>query len=152
MLGAAVVLVLALTGCGIQVPADPHGTTERVEGGVLRVGVTDNPPWVVLDGPGDPAGTEVDLVSGFAGRLDAEVEWTEGSEARLLQDLERGRIDMVVGGFLDDTPWSDRGGMTRVYTEVSGEDGPEKHVMIVRMGENRLLSTLESYLLEEVGS
>lgn len=41
---------MVLTGCGIQVPADPHGTLDRTRDGAMRVGVTDNPPWVTLGG------------------------------------------------------------------------------------------------------
>jgi ABC-type amino acid transport substrate-binding protein len=143
----AAVLAAGLTGCGIQMPADPDGTLDRVEGGALRVGATENPPWVELgDGPG-PAGTEPALIEAFAAQHDAEVEWTTGSEAELLDALERGTLDVVVGGFLDDTPWVDKGATTFPYTASAG--GEDKHVMIVRMGENRLLVELEEFLHEE---
>ena len=46
-LGAAVLL----TGCGVEIPADPEDTLERVRGGTLRVGVSPNPPHTVA-GPG----------------------------------------------------------------------------------------------------
>ena len=36
--------------------------------------------------------------------------------------------------------------------ERETEEGPQKHVMIVRMGENALLTQLETFLHEEVGS
>jgi len=144
-------LALLLVGCGMQVPADPRGTLDRVENGVLRVGATENPPWVELGGAGEPSGSEPELVSAFAEQLDAEVEWTTGSEARLLDALDRGELDMVVGGFLDDTPWVDLGAVTQPYLEIATAQGQEKHVMIVRMGENRLLTTLETFLMEEVG-
>ncbi|MBD8011584.1 transporter substrate-binding domain-containing protein [Microbacterium sp. Re1] len=149
---AALVLLVALTGCGMRIPADPHGSIERIEGGTLRAGATEQPPWVEVHDDGKPTGSEPELVQEFAEQLDATVEWTTGSEADLLTALERGELDLVVGGFLDDTPWTDRGAVTRPYTERSTKHGTQKHVMIVRMGENALLTELETFLHEEVGS
>ena len=143
---------VGLVGCGVQIPADPHGTLERVEGGTLRVGATELSPWVEMDAGGEPTGLEPELVTEFAETLDAEVQWATGSEAHLLDALERGEIDMVIGGFRDDTPWTDGGAVTRPYTERRTEHGVEKHVMIVRMGENALLTELETFLHEEGGS
>jgi len=141
-------LVGALTGCGVSVPADPHGTMDRVQNGALRAGATENPPWVEF-GSGDPSGSEPELLREFAAGLGADVEWTTGSEAELVKALERGELDVVVGGFVDDTPWMDMGAVTRPYAEQQTKHGPEKHVMIVRMGENRLLTELETFLHEE---
>ena len=101
---------------------------------------------------GEPTGLEPELVTEFAETLEAGVQWTTGSEAHLLDALERGEIDMVIGGFRDDTPWTDGGAVTRPYTERRTEHGVEKHVMIVRMGENALLTELETFLHEEGGS
>ena len=148
--GAVVVALLAilLAGCGIRIPADPHGTLDRVEGGVLRVGVTDNPPWIEVRDGAEPVGSEVELITAFAAEHDADIEWTEGSEAELLTALDRGELDVLLGGFIDDTPWIQEGAITRPYTEVEGPDGPERHVMIVRMGENAFLVALETFLTE----
>lgn len=150
--GLALVAV-ALTGCGMQIPADPHGTLQRVaEDGTLRAGATENRPWVEVNEADAPGGLEPDLVVQFAERFDADVRWTTGSEADLIAALERGELDLVVGGFLDDTPWSDRGAVTRPYAERTSEHGGRKQVMIVRMGENALLTELETFLHEEAGS
>lgn len=150
--GVVVLLVLMLAACGIQVPTDPHGTLERVRDGVLRVGVTENQPWVELDKTSGTAGVEADLISRFAQQLGSEVRWTEGSEAVLLDALERGELDVVVGGFLEDTPWVEKGAITRPYAETTTSEGNDKHVMIVRMGENGFLVALEKFLLMEVPS
>jgi ABC-type amino acid transport/signal transduction systems, periplasmic component/domain len=144
----AVLVLAALAGCGITVPSDPEGTLDRVSGGMLRAGATHHEPWVVT-GVGDPAGDEPALLEEFAATLDAEVEWTVGNEESLVAALERGDLDVVVGGFTDATPWADRAATTVPYTEAPGPDGsPEKHVMLVRMGENRFLVALEEFLLE----
>lgn len=150
--GAVALLVFLLTACGVQIPTDPHGTLERVRGGVLRVGVTENKPWVELDKTPIPEGIEADLISRFAQHLGSEILWTEGSEAVLLDALESGQLDVVVGGFLEDTPWVEKGAITRPYTETTTSEGTDKHVMIVRMGENGFLVALEKFLLMEVPS
>lgn len=137
-----------LVGCA-SIPADPDGTLERVQGGTLRVGVTENAPWVVLPQNGEPTGTEPELVRAFAERIDAEVEWTEGSETRLAAALEGGELDMVVGGLLGDTPWVRSAATTRPYAETRTADGTERHVMLTPMGENAFLVALETFLDEE---
>lgn len=151
-LGLMAAFAAAAAGCGVQMPADPHGTLQRVTGGTLRAGATELAPWVEVEADDRPTGVEPELITAFAEQLDADVEWTTGSEAHLLEALESGEIDVVVGGFLDDTPWTDRGAVTRPYTEQRTDRGTEKHVMIVRMGENALLTELETFLHEEAGS
>jgi ABC-type amino acid transport substrate-binding protein len=149
--GAVAVATLVLTGCGMQMPADPEGTLERVEGGVMRVGVTENAPWVELDANDQPSGTEPALLTAFAEQHGATIEWTAGSEAALAEALHEGELDVVVGGFLEDTPWVEHAAATRPYVQDVVGDATEKHVMLVRMGENAFLVALETFLHEEVG-
>ncbi|WP_225753531.1 transporter substrate-binding domain-containing protein [Actinotalea sp. Marseille-Q4924] len=154
-------LAAALAGCALvpdHFPADPQGTLSRVEGGFLRVGVSPHPPWAELPqgaeaDPLEPTGVEVDLVTGFARTVDAEVVWAAGTEEQLVGDLEAGKLDVVVGGFTARTPWSSHAATTRPYASVPGETGEEElHVMLTPMGENAFLVALERYLLEqEVG-
>jgi hypothetical protein len=47
---AAVVLATAATFAGCDYPRDPENTLDHVEGGVLRAGVIESPPWVDLSG------------------------------------------------------------------------------------------------------
>lgn len=142
-------VLAALVGCG-AVPADAEGTTERVRAGVLRVGVTHNPPWVDATDPAEPGGTEADLLKELAVGLGTELEWTIGSEAVLVTALHEGRIDLVAGGFTDDTPWSQQVAMTAPYTEERDESGRTlKHVLLTRAGENRFLTTVEQFIAEQ---
>lgn len=151
----------SLGGCALvpeHFPEDPEGTLSRVEGGFLRVGVVPNPPWTELPqgaqaDPLRPTGVEVDLLTGFARTVDAEVRWAAGSEEQLVGDLEAGRLDVVVGGFTARTPWATHAAVTRPYASVPGERGEEDlHVALTPMGENAFLVALESYLLaQEVG-
>lgn len=140
---------LLIAGC--QFPADPDGTLERVEGGTLRVGVAGHDPWVRLDGTG-AAGVEVTLTERFAESLGAEVEFTEGAEAELIDGLKTGGLDLVVGGFDSKSPWKKEVALTRPYIQtrepVEGEISTVKHVMLAPLGENAWLVRLERFLLE----
>jgi polar amino acid transport system substrate-binding protein len=116
-IGAILILIaLTLTACGI--PRDAEGTLDRVQGATMRVGLIENPPWTDLSG-GQPAGVEVDLMERFAGTLPARVEWFDGSQAELLQALEKRQLDVVVGGFTADDPWAQMVTFTQPYAEIS---------------------------------
>ncbi|MFJ5000027.1 hypothetical protein ACIP5T_17885 [Microbacterium sp. NPDC088619] len=148
--GAALLLAIGLSGCGLTIPADPDGTLESVTGSELRVGVSADPGLADTDRE-TPTGSLPDLASGFADSIDASIDWTQGSEETLVGMLERGDLDLVIGGFTADTPWVDKAGVTRGYPGIDGADGREI-VMLVPLGENEFLSELERYLDEEVGS
>ncbi len=141
---------LALGGCGVY-PADADGTMDRVTAGEsLRVGVTENPPWTRLTST-EPDGTEAALVEEFAEQRGTDVEWREGTEEVLVDALHAGSLDIVIGGITDATPWKDKVALTDVYLESESPTGQtEKHVMLTRAGENRLLMELEVFLREEV--
>jgi len=110
--GLAFVLALTLAACGI--PRDPEGTLARASGGVMRVGVTEAPPWVEL-GDASPDGIEVRLVERFAEEIDAEIEWIEGSEEEIFSGLRVRELDLVIGGLTAETPWSSEAGITHPY-------------------------------------
>jgi len=144
--------LLALAGCGTY-PSDPEGTLERVRGGTLRVGASVNGDWVRIPDSGTSPdrveGREADLVRQFAERLGAEVEWVQGTEHVLAEELKHGALDVVIGGLDDKTPWSTHAGLTRPYTESRDSRGSlHKHVMLVQLGENAFLLELDRFLLE----
>lgn len=112
----AFLTALLLTACGI--PRDVEGTLERVQGGTMRVGITENAPWTDLSS-GRPEGVEVDLMESFAVTLQAQVEWFDGSQAELLRALEKRELDVVVGGFTADDPWAQMVTFTQPYAEIS---------------------------------
>jgi len=148
---AAAVLTVALAGCSTSFPADPEGTLERVTGGTLRVGISPNPPWTDLpDGPdGEPSGTEVRLVEDFAETIGAGITWVPGGEEDLIGRLERGELDLVIGGLTAKSPWSEKAALTYRYAETTGPEGEkELRVMAAPMGENAFLVELEGFLLE----
>jgi polar amino acid transport system substrate-binding protein len=108
----AIVLAITLAACGI--PRDPEGTLARVSGGVMRVGVTEAPPWIEL-GDASPDGTEVRLVERFAEQIDAKIEWVEGSEEEIFSALKVRELDLVIAGLTAETPWSSEASITHPY-------------------------------------
>ncbi len=78
--------------------------------------------------------------------------WTIGSEEDLVDGLERGGLDLAIGGMTERTPWSERVSVTRGYRGYRGV--PSGHgepvVILLPLGENRLQSALEQYLDEQV--
>jgi ABC-type amino acid transport substrate-binding protein len=145
---AAGIALVALSGCGIQIPADPSGTLDTVRGGELRVGVSPHEGLIeVGTGADDVSGPEIEAIQAFADSVDANPVWTVGSEEALVRDLEQGDLDLVAGGLTDATPWVDQAGVTRPYTEVTDDDGSVlKIVMLVPLGENAFLTELETFL------
>lgn len=146
----AALLAAGLTGCGLKVPTDPDGTLDSITGATLRAGASAEPGLVNADA-GVPTGPLVDLVEQFADSIDARVDWTVAAEESLVGDLEDGTLDIAIGGFTDQTPWTDQAGVTRGYQSIDGADG-RSLVFLVPLGENALLSELEGFLDEEVGS
>lgn len=141
---------LGLTGCTSSgYPADPEGTLDRITGGVLRAGAAHHPPYVDVTGT-EPTGSEADLVRRFAQSRGATVEWTPSGEEALMTALEKGDLDVVVGGLTKESPWTTHAGLTRPYAEVTGPDGEKaKLVMAVPLGENQMLGALERFLDEQ---
>ncbi|MBC6609880.1 transporter substrate-binding domain-containing protein [Hymenobacter sp. BT507] len=135
--------VLLLSACS-EYPKDPERTLQKVENGILQVGYSDNPPWVIKTDQ-DPIGIEPELVKGFAKSLHATVRWHNDTEQGLFEGLKRKQYALVVAGITDDTPWKqEKIGLTRPYRE-----GHKKHVMAIMQGENAFLVRLENYLYQQ---
>jgi polar amino acid transport system substrate-binding protein len=111
-----VLTMLLLTACGV--PRDTGTTLADVRGGVLRVGVTENPPWVTVPDEGSPTGAEITLVTRLAQRLGARVEWHPGSESELMAAVKDRVLDLVVGGLTADAPWTKEASLTKPYVTL----------------------------------
>jgi polar amino acid transport system substrate-binding protein len=145
---SSIFVCLLVAGCGLRIPADPEKTLERVTGSTMRVGVSPNPPWTDISDTGEPSGTEVELVREFAGTLQAQVEWVVGGEQSLITALERGELQLVIGGLTSETPWTEKAAITKPYAETHDSEGKRKKlVMAAPMGENAFLLALEKFLL-----
>lgn len=140
--GLALAALLPLASCGL--PKDSEGTTERILGSrVLRVGVSENSPWVDGSGP-EPGGIEPELIRNFAKSLGARVEWVRNGETPLLEALEERKLDLVAGGIKSDTPWKGSLGVSQVYLK----QGSDRHVLLTAPGENQLLLRLDRFIVD----
>ena len=133
----AVFLALA---CGL--PRDADGALDKIRDGTLRVGIAENPPWVVVSGPA-VSGIEPLITADLARRLNARVKTVYGSETLLLESLHRRELDIVVGGFTEDSPWQRDVAFTKPYHE---DRQKRKHVLALPPGENAWLMQVETYL------
>jgi ABC-type amino acid transport substrate-binding protein len=146
---ALTAITVVLSGCGVRIPVDPDGTLESVTHGTLNVGISPDSGLATVSGS-ELRGPLVDIAEEFADSLDARIEWTIGAEETLVTGLEDESLDLAIGGFTDQTPWTDRAGVSRGYTNVEGADG-RTLVFLVPLGENAFLSELERFLDEEIG-
>lgn len=135
---------LVLAACA-PYPRDPGRTTERVEGGVLRVGAIHDPPFVQLREGRAPAGREPQMVHALARSLDARVQWVAGGSDALLGELERSRLDLVIGGLAPRSPWRRRVGLTLPYAAADAHGRPRTRVAAVPPGENRWQMRVERF-------
>jgi polar amino acid transport system substrate-binding protein len=112
--GAWVALGLSFVVGGCGFPRDAEGTLERVRGGEMNVGVSENAPWVRFEGE-EPRGIEPALIERWAEGLGAKIRWVRGTESDLVEALERREIDVLAAGLTDKTPWSKRMGVSGPY-------------------------------------
>jgi polar amino acid transport system substrate-binding protein len=113
-----VTLLAALLAAGCQYPRDPDGTLNRVEGGVMRVGVTAADPWVLLEGDEPSGGVEVELARRFARDVGARIEWVHGSEEELVDAAKEGQVDLILAGLTSKSRWKKDVAFTRPYVET----------------------------------
>ena len=107
----------------------------------MSVGITESPPWTIVT-DGEPGGVEPALLEELAHDLDAEIEWVEGSQSEILEDIEEGHLDVAIGGFTADDPWSKKVTFIQPYFTL----GDDHHVMAVPHGENAWIVRLERFL------
>jgi polar amino acid transport system substrate-binding protein len=136
-------LLLLLTGLMAchHYPQDPDNTLTTIRQGKLRVGYSENPPWVVKTA-GAPAGIEPTLLTAFARTQQARIEWVADTEHDLMEQLKKRELHLVVGGLVHNSPWSQQVSFTRPYLQ----QGAKKRVMAVVEGENAFVLELEKFL------
>lgn len=136
--------LLWLSACD-RYPRDPKDTTERVSGGVMRVGVIHDPPFVDLRSGPQPRGSEVAMLRALAHSLGAEVAWFDGGHDRLLDDLEHYRLDAVIGGLSPDSPWGKHVALTLPYYLHDHRGWLVDRVTALPPGENRWQMQVERF-------
>jgi polar amino acid transport system substrate-binding protein len=107
----------ALVSASCDLPQDPRGTLEKVQDGTMRVGIVNHDPWTQIE-EGRASGVEVELLRDFAGELETEIVFVEGTVPELLEAARQGEVDVVAGGFTDTSPGVSEGkeaGITSPY-------------------------------------
>src|SRR4051812_31016592 len=121
-----------------DLPRDQKGTVDRIaQTHELRVGLVENPPFVVRDGD-EPRGVEVDAIKSFAESQNAHPVWTWGGEQKLMKQLEHYQMDLVAGGLQKSTPWKSYVGLSSPYIE--------DQVIATPPGENQLIKRLDEFM------
>jgi polar amino acid transport system substrate-binding protein len=107
----------ALVSASCDFPQDPRGTLDKVHNGTMRVGIVNHDPWTQIE-EGRASGVEVKLLRDFAGELETEVVFVQGTVPELLEAARQGEVDVVAGGFTDTSPGVSEGkeaGITSPY-------------------------------------
>ncbi len=90
----------ALVSASCDFPQDPRGTLDKVQDGTMRVGIVNHDPWTRME-EGHASGVEVELLREFAGELETEIVFVQGTVPELLEAARQGEVDVVAGGFTD---------------------------------------------------
>ncbi|UOB19165.1 transporter substrate-binding domain-containing protein [Abyssalbus ytuae] len=130
-------VVLLLTAC--QVPKDPENSFSSAQKSGLKVGVVNNPPFVLVNN-GSYTGPEIKLIKNFAKANKLNIQFYEGSESNLVKDLENYNLHIVAGGFEKNSLWKKRATLSKPYDK--------KHVLLLPRGENKLLFEIEKHILK----
>lgn len=139
---------MALTGCSGEFPRDPDRTSARMHSGVMQVGVSHDPPHVVVPMSGPPSGGDAARILALAKRHGARVHWVRGDHDGLMRDLQARRLQAVIGGVHSDSPWGPHVGLSREFDAVDAEGRTVRRVIAMPPGENAWLMSLDTLLHE----
>jgi hypothetical protein len=140
---ALLLLVLATAACG-EFPRDPQGTLDQVRSTrVFLVGVV----APLGEGPADPK-VET-LLKGVAAASGARPRLESGDMESLLDRLEEGQLDLVVGRFEAKSPWAtlvsfspplakEKQGRTEFYLAAAMRNGENAWIGLVEREARRV--------------
>jgi hypothetical protein len=103
------------------------------------VGIVQNPPNGLLE-PNSAEKKEINIIGGFAKEKAIKIIYRSGSETELVKLLEAYELDLIAGGFDENTVWRKKAGLTAPYSK--------NNVFLIHKGENKLLFHLEGFLLK----
>lgn len=135
MMRQAAFALLLLSACD-ALPHDPAGTSTRIEHSRTFT--------VALADPAVRSAPQVGkLVAEIERRTHARAEWRSGAGESLLQQLNEGALDLVIGRFTADSPWATDVAFAPTLSTSGGEDAPIELKAAMRNGENRWVMTVE---------
>lgn len=125
-----------LIGCD-GYPRDAEDSTQRARIQTMRVGVSHDPPYVVLTESAAPRGDDITRVHALADAQGARIEWVMLGHDALMRELLAFRLHLVVGGHARDSPWRPRVGWSRAWHARAGaDDAPHERRFALPPGEN----------------
>lgn len=128
-------LVFIYSSC--QFPEDPENSWENARKHRLLAGVVNHAPYAST-GSASFSGSEVDLLKAFAAKNGLEIEFIKGSESKLIDQMNKYQLHLIIGGFTKHTEWKKKAALSLPYDD--------KHVILLPKGENRLIYEVESFL------
>ncbi len=127
---------LLLLGACDALPRDPAGTSARIERSRTFT--------IALADPAIRSAPQVGrLVEEIERRTKAHARWRSGSGEPLFQQLDDGRLDLVIGRFTADSPWATDVAFAPALSKSGSEDVPIELKAAMRNGENRWIMTVE---------
>jgi hypothetical protein len=136
-----------LAGCG-DYPRDAEDSTQRARSSVMRVGVSHDPPYVVLAHGAEPRGDDIARVRALARTQGSRIEWVTQGHEWLMEELLAYRLHLVAGGHVADSPWQPRVGWSRAW-HARGGDGPlRERRFALPPGENAWQLEVDRFLHE----
>ena len=132
--------------CG-DYPRDPEGSLQRARNAALRVGVSHDPPWVVLAPGQAPTGPEIELVRTLARTQRARIEWVAGGHDALMGDLLAFRLQLVAGGHSRRSAWQPEVAWSRPYLLAAADGGAVQRRLALPPGENAWQLVVDGYVL-----
>jgi hypothetical protein len=124
-----VATMLLLAGCS-GLPWDADGPLERVRRSqVLRAGI-------IAGETNEPIATERRFLDLMAMDTGSRINLVRGSAEELLPQIERGELDIVIGNFASDTPWTERVTIMPTARQMGARDGESAPGAAVKNGEN----------------
>ncbi|NZA28474.1 ABC transporter substrate-binding protein [Luteimonas sp. SJ-92] len=141
------VLLPALAECD-RYPRDAAGSTERADRAAIRVGLSHEPPFVVVPADGGaPSGAEVEMLAELARGRGTRIEWVVGGHDALMRELKEFRLHAVAGGHLRRSPWKPEVGWSREYHLRPAASGPlHARRLALPPGENAWQLAVDGFL------
>lgn len=142
-------LLASLAACG-PYPRDADRLSEQAAQHAMRVGASDDRPWVQVGTDGRVSGPEAELVQRFADAHGYRIEWIPGGHDALMGELERARLHAVIGGHDPDSPWKPKVGWSRPLGVRASGDGPmpERNIALPP-GQSRWHLAFDQYLVDQ---
>lgn len=130
-----VLACLLLSACDV-LPRDPAGTSNRI--------AQDRKFTVALADPSISEAPQVGkLIHEIERKTGARAQWRPGSGEAVLQQLDDGTLDLVIGRFTANSPWATDVAFGPPLATTGSKDAPLILKAAMRNGENRWIMTIE---------